>query len=125
MSCGHTDAPFLTRAELLRSLFDPAEEDDDEDAAFLDWFLRLRSSGMELLLCPDVMLATYGGGRGAHGVKEASWARLAQRHRFQAVVTDFKPRVEHAFTCQQVIAAVNSSTYVTYIQYTLMYTYRL
>ena len=110
MSCGSLSgaAPFLTRTELLRThpldggLLDRGE-DADADGVFLSWFLDLRASGLELLLCPDVMYQTYSGGAWPPRIAEGGWRKIAQKHGFQAVVaTDFSPKVDYSFRCDQV-----------------------
>ncbi len=105
MACPVVDfgTPFMTRTELLKREPLSSSSHLGEEASFLDWFLRVQRAGLEVLLCPDVMYETYsGGGGGVAKIPRGQWRDLAGRHRFQAVATDFSPKIDHAFTCDQV-----------------------
>lgn len=96
MYCDAVGGPFLTTAQMLTAI--PLDERLSGNAAFVDWFLRVRANGGLGLACPDVLFF-ISGGRKALWANRKSWAPLAAKW---GVTDVFLPlRHYHHFTCQE------------------------
>ncbi len=102
MECGALPGrtPFITRTHLAQGF--PLDPTVGPDAAFISWFLTLKSAGLKVLLCPDIMHLTSVGDRWPEKISREDWKSVARVHMFQGVVTNFPPKVKHAFKCGEV-----------------------
>ncbi len=102
MICGTAvGAPFVARAETLKKFFTLTEASRPE-TLWLSWFLDVQRSGLQTLLCPDVLYLTYRGEWHPDTLPRNEWRILGERQQFLGVVTNFTPSFSHTFKCEQV-----------------------
>ena len=110
MLCGALSGgtPFVARTETLKKI--PLDKSLEEtEAIFISWFLRVKSLGLDLLLCPDMMHLVNGGGKWPPEISKETWRRILSKHGLQAVSTGKRgrPSVQYSFPCKEVKGSKN------------------
>ena len=105
MLCGALSGgtPFVARTETLKKI--PLDKSLEEtEAILISWFLRVKSLGLDLLLCPDMMHLVNSGGKWPPEISKETWRRILSKHGLQAVSTGKRgrPSVEYSFPCKEV-----------------------
>ncbi len=110
MLCGALSGgtPFVARTETLKKI--PLDKSLEEtEAIFISWFLRVKSLGLDLLLCPDMMHLVNSGGKWPPEISKETWRRILSKHGLQAVSTGKRgrPSVQYSFPCKEVKGSKN------------------
>jgi len=96
MVCDFVDGPVMMRTDTLRNI------DPDIPRALSIVELALKRAG-QMLACPDLIFFTKSSiGRETLKTSEAAWQKLAAKHKFQGLVTNFKLPLDFQFSCSQV-----------------------
>ena len=96
MVCDVVEGPVLMKTETMRTI----DQNIPIELSLLD--LALTRAGL-MLACPDIMYFTRSSNAREIGeISKSSWLKLAGKHQFQGVVTDFRLPLEFTFTCSEV-----------------------
>ena len=95
MVCSQAGGPLVLRTATL-ALTDPSLP---PQLALLD--LAVRKEGL-VLSCPDLMFFTSSStGQELAATTREQWRRLAAKHQFQALTTDFRKKLDLEFSCEE------------------------
>ena len=96
MVCSHVGGPLLLRTESLKQ----TSADIPPHLAVMD--LVIQGLGL-VLACPDIMFFTsQSTGQEVATTTRDQWKKMAAKHQFQAVVTNFRKELAVEFECEEV-----------------------